>query len=88
MERSRPPSRSTELEIGEERGVREEAPGAVAEAGGGLIAPTPPGGGGRRPAPPLARGRDLSLFGMLMFTWEGKRCSSEIDLGVNVTLIV
>ena len=80
MERSRPPSRSTELDIGEERGVSEEAPGAA--AGGGLIAPTPPGGGGRRPAPPLARGRDLSLFGMFMFTWEGKCCSKGIDLGV------
>ena len=62
--------------------MREEAPGAMAAAGGGLIAPTPPGGGGRRPAPPLARGRDLSLFGMLMFTWEGKCCSKGIDLGM------
>ena len=68
--------------------MREEAPGAVAAAGGGLFAPTPPGGGGRRPAPPLARGRDLSLFGMLMFTWEREHCSSEIDFGVKVTLIV
>ena len=68
--------------------MREEAPGAVAAAGGGLIAPTPPGGGGRRPAPPLARGRDLSLFGMLMFTWDREFCSSVVDLGVYVTLIV
>ena len=68
-ERSSPPSRSTELETGEERGVREEAPGAAAAAGGGLIAPTP-GGGGRIPPPPLPRERTFSLFGMFMLTWE------------------
>lgn len=65
-ERSSPPSKSTELETGEERGVREEAPGA---AGGALMAPTP-GGGGRRPPPPLPRERDLSLLGMFMLTWK------------------
>ena len=74
-ERSSPPSRSTELETGEERGVREEAPGAAAD-GGALMAPTP-GGGGRIPPPPLPRERDLSLFGMLMLTW--KKCRLNLS---------
>ena len=73
-ERSSPPSRSTELETGEERGVREEAPGAD---GGALMAPTP-GGGGRIPPPPLPRERDLSLFGMLMLTC--KKTGVELHL--------
>ena len=67
-ERSSPPSRSTELETGEERGVREEAPGGAAD-GGALMAPTP-GGGGRIPPPPLPRERDLSLFGIFILTWK------------------
>ena len=74
-ERSSPPSRSTELETGEERGVREAAPGAAAD-GGALMAPTP-GGGGRIPPPPLPRERDLSLFGMLMLTW--KKCRLNLS---------